>query len=91
MKQNFLAFYENFELSEYFSRGSVGQVYKGLYKAKKRQVAIKFIKNRFVKNSKDNEKMKSKMIQEMNISTKLHNINVTETFAHIKINDDYYF
>ena len=91
LKQNYPAFYENFELSDYLSRGSVGQVYKGLYKANKRQVAIKMIKNRFGKNSKDNEKIKSRMIQEMNISTKLHNINVMETYAHIKINDDYYF
>jgi serine/threonine protein kinase len=91
LKQNYPAFYENFELSEYLSRGSVGQVYKGLYKANKRQVAIKIIKNRFGKNSKDKEKINSRMLQEMNISTKLHNINVMETYVHSKINDDYNF
>ena len=86
LKQNYPEFYENFELSDYLSRGSVGQVYKGIYKANKRQVAIKIIKNRIGKNSKDKEKMNSRMIQEMNISTKLHNINVMETYDHIKIN-----
>lgn len=91
LKQNYPAFYENFELSEYLSRGSVGQVYKGLYKANKRQVAIKIIKNRFGKSSKDKEKINSRMLQEMNISTKLHNINVMETYVHSKINDDYNF
>ena len=91
LKQNYPEFYENFELSEYLSRGSVGQVYKGIYKVNKRQVAIKIIKNRIGKNSKDKEKMNSRMIQEMNISTKLHNINVMETYDHIKINDDYNF
>ena len=89
--ENYPEFFENFELSEYLSRGSVGLVFRGQYKVNKRQVAIKVIKNRFNKNGKDKEKANSRMLQEMNISTKLHNINIMETYAHIKINDDYNF
>ena len=46
LKQNYPAFYENFELSEYLSRGSVGQVYKGLYKAKYIKVFTRQIKGK---------------------------------------------
>ena len=54
--ENYPEFFENFELSEYLSRGSVGLVFRGQYKVNKRQVAIKVIKNRFNKNGKDKEK-----------------------------------
>ena len=85
LKTNYPSFFENFELIEYINSGSSGNVFKGLYKTNKRPVAIKLIKSRF-----DKEKMETKMIQEKTISGKLHNINIIETYAHIKINDEYY-
>lgn len=89
MKENYPSFFETFELSDYINCGSVGQVFKGIYKVNKREVAIKMIKNRYNKYSK--EKIKSRIEEEMNISTKLHNINIMETYAYIKINEDYNF
>lgn len=55
-QENYPEFFQNFELSEYLSRGSVGLVFRGVYKANKRQVAIKVIKNRFNQDKKDKEK-----------------------------------
>ena len=90
LKENYPSFFENFELSNYISRGSSGQVYQGIYKQNKRLVAIKIMKNRF-KNHKDKEKAISRMEQEREISTNLHNINVMETYAYVNINEDYNF
>ena len=90
LKENYPSFFENFELSNYISRGSSGQVYQGIYKQNKRLVAIKIMKNRF-KNRKDKEKAISRMEQEREISTNLHNINVMETYAYVNINEDYNF
>ena len=89
MKVNYPSFFETFELSEYINCGSVGQVFKGIYKVIKREVVIKMIKNRYNKYSK--EKIKSRIEEEMNISTKLHNMNIMETYAYIKINENYNF
>ena len=91
LQENYPEFFQNFELSEYLSRGSVGLVFRGLYKANKRQVAIKVIKNRFNKDKKDKEKANLRILQEMSISTKVHNINIMETYDHVKINEDYNF
>ena len=85
LKKNYPSFFETFELIEYINSGSSGNVFKGLYKINKRPVAIKLIKSRF-----DKEKMETRMIQEKTISKKLHNINIIETYAHTKINEEYY-
>ena len=81
-------FFESLELSEYLSSGGSGNVFLGFYKKNKQPVAIKIMKNKY---KKDKEKMESRMLQEKNISTKLHNIYIMETYAHIKMNDDFYF
>ena len=90
LKDNYPSFFENFELSNYLSRGSSGHVYRGVYKQNKRLVAIKIMKNKF-KNDKEKEKAISRMEQERVISTNLHNINVMETYAYVNINEDYNF
>ena len=90
LKDNYPSFFENFELSNYLSRGSSGHVYRGVYKQNKRLVAIKIMKNKF-KNDKEKEKAISRMEQEREISTNLHNINVMETYAYVNINEDYNF
>ena len=83
MEQNYPQFFENFELSEYIASGSSGNVFKGIYKQNKKQVAIKVLKNRYNKEKKDKEKILSRIKQEMDISSKLHNINIMETYAYI--------
>ena len=88
LKKNYPSFFENFELCDYISSGSSGNVFRGFYKSNKRPVAIKFIKN---KHSKDKNKINSRILQEMSISTKLHHKNIMETYAHLKINDDFSF
>ena len=88
IKKNYPSFFENFELCDYISSGSSGNVFRGFYKSNKRPVAIKFIKN---KHSKDKNKINSRILQEMSISTKLHHKNIMETYAHLKINDDFSF
>ena len=76
LEQNYPQFFENFELSEYIASGSSGNVFKGIYKQNKKQVAIKVLKNRYNKEKKDKEKILSRIKQEMDISSKLHNINI---------------
>ena len=91
IRKHYPEFFESLELSDYLSSGGSGNVFLGFYKKNKQPVAIKIIKNKYSKSEKDQEKMNSRMLQEMNISTKLHNINIMETYAHIKMNDDFYF
>lgn len=92
MKKYYPAFFESFELGNYINSGSVGQVFKGLYKNNyKREVAIKLIKNKYSKNSKEKQKMISRTTQEMNISLRLHNINIIQTYSFFNLNDDYNF
>ena len=88
MEQNYPQFFENFELSEYIASGSSGNVFKGIYKQNKKQVAIKVLKNRYNKEKKDKEKILSRIKQEMDISSKLHNINIMETYAYINKNEN---
>ena len=88
MEQNYPQFFENFELSEYIASGSSGNVFKGIYKQNKKQVAIKVFKNRYNKEKKDKEKIFSRIKQEMDISSKLHNINIMETYAYINKNEN---
>ena len=88
LKINYPPFFENFELSDYINSGSSGNVFKGYYKTNRRPVAIKIIKN---KNSKDKTKINTRIIQEMNISTKLHHKNVMETYVYLNLNDDFSF
>ena len=88
MEQNYPQFFENFELSEYIASGSSGNVFKGIYKQNKKQVAIKVLKNRYNKEKKDKEKIFSRIKQEMDISSKLHNINIMETYAYINKNEN---
>ena len=88
IRQNYPPFFENFELSDYISSGSSGDVYKGYYKINRRQVAIKIIKS---KHSKDKNKINSRILQEINISTKLHHKNVMETYVYSNINQDFSF
>ena len=88
LEQNYPQFFENFELSEYIASGSSGNVFKGIYKQNKKQVAIKVLKNRYNKEKKDKEKIISRIKQEMDISSKLHNINIMETYAYINKNEN---
>ena len=88
LDQNYPQFFENFELSEYIASGSSGNVFKGIYKQNKKQVAIKVLKNRYNKEKKDKEKIISRIKQEMDISSKLHNINIMETYAYINKNEN---
>ena len=88
LEQNYPQFFENFELSEYIASGSSGNVFKGIYKQNKKQVAIKVLKNRYNKEKKDKEKIFSRIKQEMDISSKLHNINIMETYAYINKNEN---
>ena len=88
LDQNYPQFFENFELSEYIASGSSGNVFKGIYKQNKKQVAIKVLKNRYNKEKKDKEKIFSRIKQEMDISSKLHNINIMETYAYINKNEN---
>ena len=88
MEQNYPQFFENFELSEYIASGSSGNVFKGIYNQNKKQVSIKVIKNRYNKEKKDKEKILSRIKQEMDISSKLHNINIMETYAYINKNEN---
>ncbi len=86
--EKYSEFSENFELSDFIGCGSEGYVYKGFYKKNKRPVAIKFIKMKYNKNK---EKLNTRINQEIDICKKLHNINIIETYAHVKINDNYNF
>lgn len=86
INDNIPEFFEKFDLLEYINSGSAGYVYKGIYKSKiKKDVALKFLIN---KKQKDKMK-KDKDInsQEIVISKKLHNQNVTETYAYFKKKD----
>ena len=91
LKEKYSQFFDNFELSDFINSGSEGYVYKGFFKSNKRQIAIKFTKFKYNKNNTNKEKVYSRIIQEMNISKKLHNKNIMETYAHVKIDDDYNF
>ena len=92
IRKHYPEFFESLELSDYLSSGGSGNVFLGFYKKNKQPVAIKIMKNKYSKSEKDKERMKSRMLQEMNISSKLHNIYIMETYyAHIKMNDDFYF
>ena len=92
INKNNSKFWEQFDLCEYINRGSAGYVYKGLYKgATKRQVAIKFIINKKQKEKmememkeKEKEKADSTLNQEISISKKLHNKNVSQLYAFFK-------
>ena len=86
IRENKPEFFETFELSDYINCGSVGQVFKGIYKMSKRQVAFKLIKNRTNKKDKDKN---SRTNHEIDISTNLHYINIMQTYAYMKISDDY--
>lgn len=84
--ENYPIFFDNFELIECIGKGSTGIVYEGKLKNNKRKqkFAIKFKINQDKKES-------SKEIQEISILRKLHNKNMTEIFAFIKINDYSHF
>ena len=78
---NHSAFWEQFNLDEYLSGGSSGYVYKGMYKHYKKPIAIKFLINRIKKDKKESGKTPN---QEIAISKKFHNKNVTEIYAYFK-------
>lgn len=86
LKETYPKFFENFELIEYIGKGSTGIVYEGKLKnnKKKQKYAIKFKINQ-------DKKENSKETQEIAILRKLHNKNLTEIFAFIKINDYSHF
>ena len=85
-------FKDNFELLEYMNSGSVGVVYKGLYKKTKKNVAIKFMINQKQKykkegKEKENEFLKNENLnysQEIALSRKLHHKNTIEIYAYYK-------
>ena len=78
---NHSAFWEQFNLDEYISSGSSGYVYKGRYKHYKKPIAIKFLINRIKKDKKESGKTPT---QEIAISKKFHNKNITEIYAYFK-------
>ena len=89
LNNNNSSFFELFDLDEYINNGSAGYVYSGIYKgAIKKKVAIKFlINNKRKEKEKEKEnikKEKSKTIQEIAISKKLHNKNIIEIYAFFK-------
>jgi len=86
LKEQYSKFFESFELVEYIGKGSTGIVYEGKLKnnKKKQKFAIKFKINQDKKES-------SKETQEISILRKLHNKNLTEIYAFIKINDYSHF
>ena len=93
LNKNNPAFFEKFDLYEYISSGSVGYVYRGKSKVNKRQIALKFLINQKHKDKreekeKQKENTKKQNLQEIMISKKLHNKNIIEIYAYIKINDD---
>ena len=78
LKLNCSKFSESFELVNYINSGSTGIVYEGrTKKGRKKKLALKFrIEDKKVKET-----------QEVNILKKLHNKNITEIYAYIKMND----
>lgn len=86
IKKNSPKFFENFELIEFLSCGSVGHVFKGKFKLNKSLVALKFIINK-IKREKPKRNNKNEASQEIRIWKKLHNSKITEVYAHLKIND----
>ena len=87
IKNNNPSFFENFDLLEYINKGSSGFVYRGMYKGKnKKQVAIKFLMNKENKEKKnealDLNIQNEKYSQEINLSKKLHNKNITEIYGY---------
>ena len=78
LRQNCCKFSEEFELVNYINSGSSGIVYEGRTKrGKKKKLALKF----------QIEEKKAKGTQEISILRKLHNKNITEIYAYIKMND----
>ena len=83
-------FFKNFEIDEFLNYGSVGHVFKGKYKLNKSPVALKFIINRLKREKREKKEKrtnKNEASQEIKIWEKLHNSNITEIYAHLKIND----
>ena len=87
IKKNSPKFFENFELIEFLSCGSVGHVFKGKFKLNKRLVALKFIINKIKREKPKKRNNKNEASQEIRIWKKLHNSKITEVYAHLKIND----
>ena len=80
LRQNYCKFSEEFELVNYINSGSSGIVYEGRTKrGKKKKLALKF--------QIEEKKEKGKGTQEISILRKLHNKNITEIYAYIKMND----
>ena len=78
LKQNYSKFTEDFELVNYINSGNAGIVYEGRTKrGKQKKIALKF----------QIEDRKEKETQEINILRRLHNKNITEIYAYIKMND----
>ena len=87
INKNSPKFFENFELIEFLSYGSVGHVFKGKYKLNKSLVALKFIINKTKRQKSDKRNNKNEGSQEIKIWKKLHNSKITEIYAYLKIND----
>ena len=87
IKKNSPKFFENFELIEFLSCGSVGHVFKGKFKLNKSLVALKFIINKIKREKPKKRNNKNEASQEIRIWKKLHNSKITEVYAHLKIND----
>lgn len=85
LKEKTPSFFDKFELCEYLNSGSAGVVYRGVYKGlMKKQVALKFLINKKRKEKLEKLKNKENQNQEIAISRKLHNKNITEIFAYFK-------
>ena len=83
INNNNSSFLEKFELNEFISSGSSGYVFKGIYKHCKKPVAVKFLINGNKKENNDSKNRKSQK-QEIEISKKFHNKNITEVYDYFK-------
>ena len=86
------SFFEQFDIFEFISSGSVGYVYRGMFKSNKGQIALKFLinkKRKEMKKKKEKKNFEKQILKEIQISKMLHNKNIIEIYGYFKINENY--
>ena len=86
------SFFEQFDIFEFISRGSVGYVYRGMFRSNKGQIALKFLinkKRKEMKKKKEKKNFEKQILKEIQISKMLHNKNIIEIYGYFKINENY--